>query len=59
MDSIFNIFLLDRIYRIMGILSPAAIHPSAEGLSILAILLILSEILLLWNGFYLKKIKFG
>jgi hypothetical protein len=27
----------------MGILSPAAIHPSAEGLSILAILLILSD----------------
>jgi hypothetical protein len=35
--------ILDRIYRIVGILSPAAMRPSAEGRFILSILLILSD----------------
>jgi len=62
MDSILNIIFFDRIYGIDWIFfSPAAIRPSAEGLFILFVLLILSEILLIgmdsiikdqiWTGF--------
>ena len=56
MDSILKLVFLDRIYWIKEIFfSPAAMRLPAEGRIILTILLILSEILLVWNGFDFKN----